>query len=109
MDVQFLKDWGGVVATFIGIGSFLYAWLTSGSKTNAEQLNGVTARLAAVEDRLTKIDAEMAHLPDEKALMELKLDLTEMKGTFGRLEESITGITRTVHRVEEYLLKKGTA
>lgn len=108
MDAQFLKDWGSIVATFIAIGGVFYTWLTAGSKTNTVQLAAVTKSINDVETRLTKIDAEMKHLPDEKALMALKLDMSEMKGSFGRMEESISGITRTVHRVEEYLLKKGT-
>lgn len=107
MDVNFLKDWGGLIATFIGIGSFLYAWLTSGSKTNADGLKKVTERLDVVEDRLTSIEADMRHLPDEKAMTDLKLELADMKGSFGRMEEAITSITRTVHRVEEFLLKRG--
>lgn len=120
MDAQFLKDWGSIIATFIAIGSVVYTWLTAGSKTNSDDLKkmrethtdemkGVKDAVDAVETRLTKIEADMAHLPDEKALMELKLDITAMKGSFGRMEESISGITRTVHRVEEYLLKRGTS
>jgi predicted nucleic acid-binding Zn-ribbon protein len=117
MDAQFLKDWGSIIATFIAIGSVVYTWLTAGSKTNSEELKKVREKnteeltrvndaLDLVETRLTKIEADMKHLPDEKALMELKIAVTEMKGSFGRMEESISGITRTVHRVEDYLLNK---
>lgn len=109
MDVQFFKDWGGVVATFISIGGFFYAWLTAGSKTNAAELDKLEARMASVETKLTKIETDMEHLPDEKALTDLKLELADMRGSFGRMEESVSAISRTVHRVEEYLLKKGTA
>ena len=115
MDMQFLKDWSGLLATGISIGGVLFAWLTAGSKKNSEDLKAVNddvkkvnVSIDQVETRLTKIEAEMKHLPDEKALMALKLDITEMKGSFGRMEESISGITRTVHRVEDYLLQKGT-
>jgi uncharacterized protein YacL (UPF0231 family) len=108
MDMQFLKDWSGLLAVLISIGGSLFAWLTAGSKQNSQELVEVNKSIDLVETRLTKIEAEMKHLPDEKALMALKLDITEMKGSFGRMEESISGITRTVHRVEEYLLNKGT-
>jgi chromosome segregation ATPase len=118
MDAQFLKDWGSIIAIFIAIGGTFYTWFTAGSKTNSaelkslrekqtEELSKVNDNLDLVETRLTKIEADMTHLPDEKALMELKLDVAAMKGSFGRMEESIAGITRTVHRVEDYLLKKG--
>ena len=70
-------------------------------------MTAVTEKIDAVETRLTQIEAEMKHLPDEKALMELKLSISEMKGGLGRMEESISGLTRTTHRVEEYLLNKG--
>ena len=32
----------------------------------------------------------------------------DMKGGLGRMEESMAGLASTTHRVEEYLLKKGT-
>lgn len=116
MDAEFLKTWGSILATFIAIGSIIYTWLTAGSKTNSEELgklktsnSGEFTKLReavdAVETRLTKIESDMAHLPDEKAIHDLKLDMAAMKGSFGRMEESISGITRTVHRVEDYLLK----
>jgi predicted nucleic acid-binding Zn-ribbon protein len=118
MDAQFLKDWGSIIATFIALGGLFYTWLTAGSKTanaeieklkksNADDFSRVREAVDAVETRLTKIESDMTHLPDEKAIMELKLDITTMKGSFGRMEESIAGITRTVHRVEDYLLNKG--
>lgn len=109
MDVQFLKDWGGVFSTFMGIGAVVYTWLTVGSKNNSEQLKAVDQRLDHVEERLTKIEVVVEHLPDEKAITALKVELLEMKASFGRIEESVSGITRTVHRVEEYLLRRGTS
>jgi phage shock protein A len=108
MDMQTLKDWGYVITALMTIGTFLYAWLTAGSKTNTTQLREVITSIDAMETRLTQIEAEMKHLPDEKALTELKLAISDMKGGLGRMEESMAGLARTTHRVEEYLLKKGT-
>ncbi|MBB4066261.1 DUF2730 family protein [Gellertiella hungarica] len=108
MDPQFFKDWGGIIATFISIGSVIYAWLTAGSRANTEALGKLTGRIDEMEAGLLEMKAEIKHLPDEKALTQLKLELAEMRGVFGRMEENISSMSRTVHRVEEYLLKKGT-
>lgn len=108
MDPQFLKDWSGLVATFISIGSVIYAWLTAGSRANTNALKDLSKRIDAVEEGLVEIKAEIKHLPDEKALTQLKLELADMRGGLGRMEENITSMSRTVHRVEEYLLRKGT-
>lgn len=108
MDPQILKDWSGIVATVISIGSVTYAWLTAGSRTNTKALEGLTERIDNVEVGLVEIKAEIKHLPDEKALTQLKLELADMRGGQGRMEENISSMSRTLHRVEEYLLRKGT-
>ncbi|MFD1792091.1 DUF2730 family protein [Ochrobactrum teleogrylli] len=107
MDHQFLKDWSGVIATLISIGTVIYAWLTAGSRQNSDELKLVSQRLGVVEDGLTEIKAEMKHMPDEKALTDLKLEISEIRGSFGRMEENISSMSRTVHRVEDYLINKG--
>ncbi|WP_337267073.1 DUF2730 family protein [Oryzifoliimicrobium ureilyticus] len=108
MDLQFFKDWAGLVVSMIAILTAIYSWMTSQSKTTATEMEELKEQMGGVDKRLTSIETQVNHLPDEKAMTALKLALSEMNGKFGRMEESISGITRTVYRVEEYLLKKGS-
>mgnify|MGYP001247775414 FL=1 len=105
-----VKEWLGVFALVISVGATLYAWLTSSSRVNAEHLKGMGERLeacketiAALERRTQTVEQELRHLPAKDDVNELKLSLAKLEGTIGRLDESLSGVNRSVRRVEDYL------
>ncbi|MCK3776456.1 hypothetical protein MZK49_06905 [Ensifer sesbaniae] len=49
------------------------------------------------------------HLPDKDTVMELKLALAELKGTVSTLGETVGSVSRTVHRIDDYLRQKADA
>ncbi len=111
IDLSIMKDWLGVISTCIAVLTAIYAWLTKRAADNSKDLKElakqVTELASATDKRLGKIEADMKHMPDAEALVELKLAISEMKGSFGRFEEKMTSMSRTVVRVEEFLMKKG--
>ncbi|WFE92291.1 DUF2730 family protein [Roseibium porphyridii] len=102
-----LKNWLGVAAIVISLLTSIYAWLTSKAKANAEHLKAVDAKLIDHDRRVQELESEMKHLPDKDDVNDLKLSIAELRGTVGRLDESLSGVSRTVRRVEGYLMKEG--
>jgi hypothetical protein len=41
--------------------------------------------------------------------MEMRLQISDMAGNIGRMEESQKGVARTINRVEDFLIGKGSA
>lgn len=105
--MEFLKDWLALAALVVSLGTTVYAWLTSRSKGNAEHLKAVDAALLDHGSRIQSIESEMKHMPAKDDVVELKLALAEIKGQMGRFDESLSGVSRTVRRMEEFLLKEG--
>ena len=103
--MEFLKDWLGLAALVVSLGGSIYAWITSRSKVNAEHLKDVDAKLTDHASRIQTIENELRHLPAKDDVTELKLALAEIKGTIGRFDESLSGVSRTVRRMEDFLMK----
>jgi len=106
IDASFFRDWLGLISLVIALGGTFYAWLTSKSKINEQHLSRVDERLSEYAERLSKLENEIDHLPAKDDVIEMKLALAELKGTIGRLDESLSGAVRTVRRMEDYLLKE---
>lgn len=102
-----LKDWATLANTALAMGAFLYSWLTGKAKVNEARLKSVDDKLAEHDRRILTAESELQHLPAKEDVMELKLALAELRGTVGRLDESLNGVSRTVRRVEDHLLKDG--
>lgn len=70
------------------------------------------------EKRLLQLEGELKHMPGKQDVSDLKLAISELSGTVGRLEEQLKGsvgrldeavgsIGRTVHRIDDYLREEG--
>lgn len=108
MEFGILKDFFGLIAIAISLGTGAYAFMTSKSRVNEEHLKRVDERLSDHDNQITSIKNDLKHLPGTDDVTELKLGLVELKGTVGRLEENMGSTSRTVHRMEEFLMSNGS-
>lgn len=106
MDLYDLQNLISAGSAAVSVGAFVYAWLTARSKQNSAQLIKVDEVLADHEKRLLAIEGELKHLPSKDAVGELKLAISELKGTVGRLEERLVPISSTVNHIDSYLKGK---
>lgn len=103
---EVLNQWLGAAALVISLLTSVYAWLTSKAKANSEHLKSVDKKMIDYDRRIQAIEGEMKHLPDKDGVNDLKLALAELRGTVGALTESLSGVSRTVRRVENFLMKE---
>jgi len=104
--IEEIKNWAGLMALLISLGTTVYAWFTSKSRVNAEHLKAVDAKLAEHSARIAELESEMRHLPAKDDVTELKLSIVKLEGTVGRLDEALSGVSRTVQRIDGYLRKE---
>lgn len=115
-ELEPMKAWLGFIALVISVGTTIWMMLTSPAKKTASDLQShkehaegemraLMQAVTALGARTQSLESEMKHLPDAKAVMEMRLAIAELSGKIGRMEESQSGVARTVNRVEEFLLK----
>lgn len=120
MDMEDLRSWLGLLALLISVGTSIWMFLTSGAKktanelaefkkVDAEEKKAMMTAITALGQRTQSLESDMKHLPDAKAVMEMRLSISELSGKIGRMEESQIGVARTVNRVEDFLMKGNAA
>lgn len=107
LDLAALKDWLGLIALMISVGTSVVLFVGSGSKANASKLDKQEAKLIEHDRRIQTVEAEMKHMPDKDTVTDLKLALSELRGTVNTLGEAVGSISRTVHRIDDYLRQEG--
>lgn len=98
MDVSPLKDWLGLIALLISVGSSIVLFLKSDAKKAGEIL-------ASHASKIQKLEDEMRHMPDKETVHKLQLDMTEMKGQMNSIVKSSEATERATRRVEDFLMK----
>jgi hypothetical protein len=114
-----LRQWAGPIGAMIAIAVTVWSWLTSGEKrvaadlvehrkAQAERDKEVDDAIVGLASRLQAVEQEMRHLPDKDSVVGLQLAMAELKGTIGRLDESLGSVQRTVLRIDDYLRQDRT-
>lgn len=119
-----VNDFAPWIAILIAAASFLYPILNGRSKkidarlaaieeTQKHDRDAATVRTAAVsaetgmvKDRVVKLEADMAHLPDKDVTHRLEVALGEMKAEMGRLGEQVKPIAAMAGRIQEAMIEK---
>jgi len=101
------KDTLYVLGILVSLGATLYTWLTARSRGNEKGLSELGEKVDGINNRLTKVEGEMQHLPDKDSQHRLELNMAELLGDMKQMAEAQKATTRTVVRMEEYLLNQG--
>lgn len=105
MDISDFKNWAGALALIVSLGGTFYAWMTSRSKDNSSRLDEYSDKLEGHEKRLVTVEHELKHVPNKDDINDLRLEISNLNGSVGRISENLKNVNTTVSRVEDYLLK----
>ncbi|WP_316171074.1 DUF2730 family protein [Bradyrhizobium sp. SZCCHNRI1058] len=121
MSLNELAPWFAIAISFV---SLAYSILNGRSKKIDDDIQQVkkghkddhdatTIRLAAmkaefdqVKDRLTRVETEMAHLPDKDVTHRLEMALASMQTEMRGLNEKVKPIAAMADRIQEAMLEK---
>ena len=106
MDIAIIGPWLAAANTALTLGVGFYAIMTRGSKDNADELKRLEQRLDKSERDIQSVQNDLKHLPDAQDVTDLKLAVTEMRGTVGIQAEVLSRVDRTVQRLDDYLREK---
>lgn len=79
------------------------------AKTNSEiraDIARAFERTDANDQRLSRVETELAHLPNKDMVHALQLGMSELKGQMAALVERVTPIARSIDRVEQSLIER---
>ncbi|WP_316191273.1 MULTISPECIES: DUF2730 family protein [unclassified Bradyrhizobium] len=112
------------VAIAMSIASLVYAVLNGRSKkiddemqalrkAHKDEYDATTIRIAAtkaesdqVKDRLTRLEADMAHLPDKDVTHRLEMALGSMQAEMRELNAKVRPIAAMADRIQEVMVEK---
>ncbi|MEY9358995.1 uncharacterized protein YPO0396 [Bradyrhizobium yuanmingense] len=128
-----INDWAPWVAILIAAASLAYSIFNGRSKDNEkrfavleERLNDrvddlkegleqkaakdtvsvAIAKLDLVEDRATRIESDLRHLPDHSTVNELQKMISKLSGEVGVLSERIRPVAAIADRLQEKILEQ---
>lgn len=101
-----VTEWAGLVAILLSIGGLIYTRMTAGSNANAKSLEVHGEKLSAHEARLTKVENEIAHLPDREVAHRLELVVEKLSGRIETLDERLKPVAAIGERMQELLLEQ---
>lgn len=119
---DFLLRWGALVLSFV---SLVYVILSARGKASNERMSSIEKKVEGkapaeavtllagkvdnLEDRNSRLEGEMRHLPSREQTHELALALKDMKGEIGVLAEKLKPISHTTERLQEFLIDEAKA
>jgi hypothetical protein len=107
MDLSILMPWVGAALSIIALVTQAKSFFSSGEKALDKRLETAEKTLIDHDRRVQKMENELAHLPDKDTVLDLKLALAELKGTVSTLGETVGSVSRTVHRIDDFLRQEG--
>ncbi len=103
MDINIVGSWLGVVLAVIAILGHLKIFFGSGEAANAKKLEANEKKLTDHDRRIQTVEGELKHMPSKDMVNDIRLAMADMKGTVGTLTETLASVSRTVHRIDDYL------
>lgn len=117
-----VNDWAPWVAIAVSVASFLYAIISGRSKDNdrrfadqkqqidekaSKEVVAVTVgKLDLLEDRVTRIETNMDHMPDHQMVTTLQGMIGKLTGDVAVLSERIRPIASIADRLQEKILEQ---
>ena len=109
-----IRDWLGGVALLVSLGGTAWAWISSPARAAAakadkaaEGLEKLDARVDLIDERVARVEAELAHLPDKSQMHAMQIELTELRGELRVLTERLAPLAAITARMQDYLMEAG--
>ena len=97
-----LAELGQIITFLLSASAFagvVTGWIGKGAKETA-------VKVADHEQRLSKVENDLSHMPNTETVHQLQIAISDMKGQMGILAKSSEATERTTRRVEEFLMSR---
>ncbi|KQZ14325.1 hypothetical protein ASD44_09745 [Mesorhizobium sp. Root554] len=118
-----VREYLGLIAVLISIGTIIYSWLTSGSSKALKELDelkedlgedaeelardkktgdaAVIARFQLVEARLIKLESDFQHLPEREQVHRIELAVERLSGALATMDERLKPVSAIAARLQD--------
>ena len=103
MDINTFVIWSTAVLSVIAILGHMKTFFGSGEAANSKKLESHERKLTDLDRRTQAVENELKHLPSKDMVNDIRLAVADMRGTVGTLTETLASVSRTVHRIDDYL------
>jgi hypothetical protein len=76
------------------------------SRAASQRVSAIEARVDVVEDRMTKAEAELKHVPDRNSMHNVELRVSELSGAVATLAAELKPVTAMGARIQEFLIEQ---
>jgi uncharacterized coiled-coil protein SlyX len=108
-DLSFIKEWLSVVATGGVIASFILINWLRGQFTSVERFETAAKKIEILEDRVSKTEGQIEHLPDRNTAHRMEMAIARLEGRFEILDERLKPVSAMASRMQDYLMDEARA
>jgi len=107
-DLSLVSAWVTFLMSAFALIGVVRVFLSSGTRENAQSIEALRDSCEILSNRLQRVESELGHLPSAKEFNDLALAVTEVKGDIKGISKSFEATERSIRRMEDFLLKKGS-
>ncbi|WP_422371331.1 DUF2730 family protein [Hoeflea sp.] len=103
-----ISQYLGLALAVIALLGHAKGYFSSGERQIKTDLEAVKVKLIEHDRRIQAAEGELKHLPDKDTVNDLRLTLAQLQGNVSALSESMGSVSRTVHRIDDWLREKNS-
>jgi hypothetical protein len=107
MNLEPIMPWLAAFLSVAAVLGQLKAFFSSGEKQLDDRLDKAETKLIDLDRRTQACEAELKHAPDKDTVTDLKIAMAELRGVVATLGETVGSVSRTVHRIDDFLREGG--
>jgi len=107
MSMDTVKDWLGVFNTALALGAIVYAWVSREGREAHAEVKTQRDKIETLEDRVSKIEGEISHLPDKDTAHRMEIAIARLEGRLEIMDERLKPVAAMATRMQDYLMESG--
>jgi hypothetical protein len=100
--MEITAQWSAVALSALAIAISIVSARSSRNRGEIDQLG---KRLDATEDRVTRVESEIAHLPDKDTAHRMEMAIARLEGRLETMDERLKPVAAMASRMQDAMLE----